>query len=160
MSRVHLTNWDKAGKLFTVTVPRQLEHAVDEAFEEAQRIYMEEVLRLISEQPSSWTRKSNEWRNRSGSPRLFIGYTGEFVSKLSSEKNTRRGLRASRGDKRVFVGARHDVYHHTSGFSMKTIAEILQSIPDGSRSLFPLAYERAEGRIRKVFRDVGTKIKF
>lgn len=153
---IKLRNWDYAGKMFEFELPKRLEESVDRAVEQAQNIYSNSILEVLESQPSSWTDKSESWATRSGNKDLFFGEQGDFFIAVTT--NNKRGIRAKKGDKRVFVGARHDVIHH-SGFSMETLAEILQSTPDGSRDLFGRAYERVEDQINKVFRNVGLSLK-
>jgi hypothetical protein len=157
MARATARNWDYAGKMFEFAIPENLEESINDAVDQAQGVYTESILEVLSEQPSDWTPKSEGWAKRSGNKDLFYGEQGDFFVAVTSEKN-KRGIRAKRGDKRIFVGARHDIGHH-SGYSVETLAEILQSIPDGSRDLFGRAYERVEDRIHNIFRNVGIEIR-
>lgn len=154
---VNLRNWDFAGRMFEFELPKRLEEEADDAVNQAQEVYSDSILDVLEEQPGFWTPKSESWERQSGSSDLFFGKKGQFYVSVTGGKN-RRGIRAKRGDKRVFVGARHDVMHH-SGYSMETLAEILQSTPDGSRDLFYTAYERVEDEINHIFRQVGLNLK-
>lgn len=149
-------SWDFAGKMFMFTIPQQLEDSIDNAVEQAQQVYTESILEVLAEQPSDWTPKSDGWAKRSGNKELFFGEKGQFFEAIMTRN--KRGIRAKRGDKRIFVGARHDLIHH-SGLTMETLAEILQSVPDGSRDLFGRAYERVEDRIHHIFRQVGIDLR-
>lgn len=154
----HRYNWAQVGYLFTYQLPQELQEAVDEAIENVQEIYTNSIKELIDSQPGSWTPKSENWARRSGSRNLYIGEKGEFYSFITDKERNVRGLRAKQGDKRLFIGARHDIFHH-SGYSMRQLAEILQSIPDGSRVLFTWAYERVEYQIKREFHNVGLKLR-
>lgn len=151
-------NWNSVGKLFEFTLPKLLDDSIESAIDQATAVYSEAILDIIAEQPGDWTAKSENWANRSGSTDLYYGKTGQFVMSVASPGANSRGVRAKRGDKKVFVGARYDVKHH-SGFSMADIANILQATPDGSRDLFGRAYERVEDQIDNIFRNVGTRLK-
>ena len=151
-------NWDKAGKIFTVTVPENLDNQIQDAIDTTSKIYSEAILDILAEQPSDWTKKSEQWTERSGSSDLFYGQTGSFVMAVTNEGSNTRGVRAKFGDKRFFVGARYDQIHGPSGLSMEKIANILQATPDGSRDLFGRAYERVEDQINKVFSQIGTSL--
>jgi hypothetical protein len=153
---VNLRNWDYAGRMFEFELPKRLEDSADQAVQQAQEIYSNSILEVLESQPGDWTEKSESWARRSGTSDLFFGEKGQFF--VSVTNNNKRGIRAKRGDKRVFVGARHDIIHH-SGYSMETLAEILQSTPDGSRDLFYRAYERVEDQINSVFRNVGLSLR-
>jgi hypothetical protein len=153
---VSLRNWDYAGKMFEFELPKQLEDSVDGAVQKAQEVYSESILEILESQPSDWTDKSDSWAEASGNEDLYFGKKGQFF--ISVTQNNKRGIRAKRGDKRVFVGARHDIIHH-SGYSMETLAEILQDTPDGSRDLFGRAYERVEDEIESIFRKVGIELR-
>lgn len=150
--KITTRNWDYAGKLFQFTIPEGLEENINDVIEQVQDIYSQSILELLESQPGDWTPKTEDWAKRSGSKDLFYGEEGQFV--ISVTENNRRGLRAKKGDKKIFVGARHDVKHH-SGYSMETLAEILQSVPDGSRNLFGRAYERVEDRINSTFKNIN-----
>lgn len=155
--RVETKNWDYSGKMFQFTIPDNLEEQVDNAVQEAQNLYSNSILEVLQEQPSDWTPKTKEWAKKSGSTSLFYGEKGDFFVAITDSDTNKRGIRAKRGDKRVFVGARHDVVHH-SGYTLETLAEILQSVPDGSRDLFGKAYERVEDRIHHIFGQVGINL--
>lgn len=144
--------------MFEFTLPEMLDDSIENAIDKATEIYSESILDLVSEQPSGWTPKSEEWAKRSGSSDLYYGETGDFLMAVATAGANSRGFRPKRGDKKVFVGARYDVKHH-SGFSVADLAGILQNTPDGSRELFERAYERVEDRIENVFRNVGVQLK-
>lgn len=151
-------NWNDVGRLFEFTLPKRLDDSIESAIDQATAVYSEAILDIISEQPADWTAKSESWTNSSGSSDLYYGKTGQFVVSVASPGSNSRGIRAKRGDKKVFVGARYDVKHH-SGFSMADLAGILQATPDGSRDLFGRAYERVEDQIDNIFRRVGMSLK-
>lgn len=151
-------NWDRVGKLFEFTLPEQLDESIERAIDEAKAVYSNAILDIVSEQPSDWTAKSEEWATRSGSSDLYYGQTGQFLTAVADDGRNSRGVRAKRGDKRIFVGARYDV-RHRSGLSMEQLAGILQATPDGSRDLFGRAYERVEDQINAIFRNVGINLK-
>lgn len=151
-------NWNRVGRLFEFELPEQIDNSIEQAIDEASQVYSDAILDILAEQPSDWTPKSEGWARRSGSEDLYYGETGSFVVAVASPEKNQRGIRAKRGDKRVFVGARHDIRHH-SGYTMEQIAGILQSIPDGSRDLFGRAYERVEDRITQIFRNIHINLK-
>jgi hypothetical protein len=145
-------NWANVGQRFTYEIPKGLEDEANAIVEQNAKIYQQSIISMIMEQSGSWTAKSESWSKRVGD-HLFLGEKFDFAGNLEGEK-AKRGLRAKAGEKRIFVGARYDVKHH-SGFSMEQIAEILQSMPDGSRQLFGPAYERVEAQIMANFRKIG-----
>ena len=151
-------NWNTVGHLFEFTIPDRLEEEIANAVDRAAEIYTESILDVVAEQPSDWTPKSADWTKRSGSSDLYYGKTGQFVVAVASAGKNTRGIRAKRGDKRVFVGARHDVKHH-SGFSMEQLAGLLNATPDGSRDLFRRAFDRVESQIDMIFERIGTFLK-
>lgn len=151
-------NWNTVGRMFEFTIPEKLDNSIEQAIDEATNLYSNAILNIIAEQPGDWTPKSEGWTRRSGSSDLYYGKTGQFVVSVASAGANSRGIRAKRGDKKVFVGARYDVKHH-SGFSMEQIAGILQATPDGSRDLFGRAYEKVEDQINAIFRRVGANLK-
>jgi hypothetical protein len=144
--------------MFEFVVPELLDNSIERAIDKASEVYSESILDVIAEQPGDWTPKSEGWTQRSGSSDLFYGETGQFVMAVATPGANQRGVRAKRGDKRIFVGARYDVMHH-SGFSMADIAGILQSTPDGSRDLFGRAYERVEDELNNIYKSVGIELK-
>jgi len=154
----HRYNWAQVGYLFTYELPQELQEAVDEAIENVQEIYTNSVKELIDSQPSSWTPKSENWARRSGSRNLYIGEKGEFYSFMTDKKRNFRSIQTNHGDNRLFIGVRHDIFHY-SGYSMRQLEEILQSIPDGNRVLFTWAYERVEYQIKREFYNVGLKLR-
>lgn len=154
---VNLRNWNGIGRLFEFTVPELLENSIDDAVAEAERVYSNSIREVLAEQPSDWTPKSHSWAAYSGSTKLFFGKERDFAAAVSTPGKNSRGLRAKRGDRKVFVGARHDITHH-SGYSVATLAEILQATPDGSRDLFERAYERVDYEIMAIFRRVGIDL--
>ena len=155
---VSLKNWNGVGRMFQFTVPQILDESIEKAIDEAREVYSNAILDIVADQPGDWTPKSESWANRSGSTDLYYGLTGQFVVAVASPEANTRGVRAKQGDKRVFVGARYDVMHH-SGFSMEQIANILQATPDGSRDLFGRAYDRVEDQLKAIYRRVGIELK-
>lgn len=156
--KVTLRNWDAAGHLFEFKLPDQIDESVENAIDRAINVYSNSILSVILSQPGDWTPKSEGWARRSGSTDLYFGEAGQFVMAVTSAGANSRGIRPKKGDKRVFVGARYDVGHH-SGFSMEQIAGILQATPDGSRDLFGRAYERVEDQLNAIFRNVGLSLR-
>lgn len=155
---VKLSNWNGVGHMFEFKIPLILEEQVNSAVEQVAQIYSHSIMEVFEEQPGGWTEKSESWTEASGSWALFRGKQGQFIYSVTNPNKNRRGFRAKRGDKKVFVGARYDVVHH-SGFTMATMAEILQATPDYSRDLFQTAYDRVEDRINQIFRQVGVELK-
>lgn len=144
--------------MFEYTIPKILDASIERAIDEAKAVYSDAILDIIAEQPGDWAPKSEDWANRSGSTDLYYGQKGQFVVAVASPQANSRGIRARQGDKRIFVGARHDVVHH-SGFSMEKLAQLLQATPDGSRDLFGRAYERVEDQLHAIYRSVGIELK-
>lgn len=151
-------NWNQVGRMFEFTIPEQLDDSIENAIDQAKAVYSNAILDIVSEQPSDWTPKTEEWARRSGSKDLYYGEKGQFIMAVADDSSNSRGIRAKRGDKKVFVGARYDVRHH-SGLTMEELAGILQATPDGSRDLFGRAYERVEDQINAIFRRVGINLK-
>jgi hypothetical protein len=154
---VRLINWDSAGKMFNFTLPDLIDSTIEDAIDEAKQTYSNSIASIIGDQPGDWTPKSEDWARRSDK-KLYFGQELQFISSVIDSDRNYRGIRAKRGDKKIFVGARHDIMHH-SGYNMEQLAELLQATPDGSRDLFGRAYERVEDRIDSIFRSVGIKLK-
>lgn len=152
-----MRDWDAVGRLFLFEAPKILDANIEQAIDQAASVYTASILDVIESQPGP--PKTEEWAQRSGSSDLFYGEKGNFIVSVASDGANQKGVRAKQGDKKVFVGARNDIKHH-SGFSMADIAGILQNTPGGgSREVFHSAYERVEDELNSIFRSVGLELK-
>lgn len=151
--RVRLKNWDATGHLFRYMRPK-IEEESERVMEECQKIYYNEVMRLIEEGEPSWEPLKDKWVSSKGHGG-FYRYTGDFVTRGIESRRVKAG--GLSGEERVFIGASNYTLHRR-GITMAQLAGKLQYNSDYNRPLFGPAWENVKDEITAKLAKIGVSI--